>query len=87
MGQPWHPRCGKRFPSGHRAGHCAVCCETFIGLATFDRHLSRDEEGKYLHLDPATADADQKWWADDNGNWHKGDRLTEEQKAEMFAAK
>jgi len=83
---PWHPRCGKRFSNAQSVGHCPVCCETFVGVATYDAHLSRDEEGKYLHLDPTTA-PDAKWWADDRGYWHKGARLTEEQKAVMFATK
>jgi len=89
MGQPWHPRCGKRFPAGSRAGHCAVCCGTFIGLSAYDAHLSRDESGAYIHLDPATLPTDapkNDWWADESGHWHKGARLTDEQKAQMFGA-
>ena len=84
MTNPIHPKCGKRFPNNQRAGHCAVCCETFIGLATYDAHLSRDESGAYLHLDLANADPALKWWADERGYWHKGDRLTDEQKAKMW---
>lgn len=84
-----HPKCGKRYPSGNRAGHCAKCCETFIGLTAYDAHLSRDSNGKYLHLNPETLptdDAKNDWWSDEHGYWHKGARLTEEQKAEMFGA-
>ena len=86
MSRATHPKCGKSFPGGDRAGHCATCCETFIGLATFDAHLSRDESGAYLHLDPSTAPEKAKWWRDGSGYWHKGARLTEEQKAKMFGA-
>jgi hypothetical protein len=84
MSNPRHPKCGKTYPGGDRAGHCATCCETFIGLSTFDAHLSRDEAGKYTHLDPSTAPEKAKWWKDERGYWHKGARLTEEQKAKMF---
>ena len=86
MSKATHPKCGKTFPGGDSAGHCAVCCETFIGLATYDAHLTRDESGAYQHLDPAAADATAKWWLDDRGYWHKGNRLTAEQKATMFGA-
>lgn len=85
--KPKHAKCGKSYPGGDRAGHCAVCCGTFIGLAAFDAHLSRDEAGKYTHLDPATVPSSDKknnWWCDANGYWHKGARLTDEQKAKMF---
>uniref|UniRef100_UPI003F495033 FDXHR family putative zinc-binding protein n=1 Tax=Arthrobacter silvisoli TaxID=2291022 RepID=UPI003F495033 len=84
MSQPWHPRCGKRFSGAASVGHCAVCCETFVGVGTYDAHLSRDEAGKYIHLDPATTDPELKWWSDERGYWHKGPRLTAEQKAELF---
>jgi hypothetical protein len=87
MSKPVHPKCGKSFPGGDGAGHCANCCETFIGLATFDAHLTRDESGTYHHTNPAEAPAEAKWWLDDRGYWHKGNRLTEEQKAAMFGAK
>jgi len=87
MSYAWHPKCGKRFGNAQTIGHCAVCCETFVGLATFDAHMSRDEAGKYIHLAPETAAAKHKWWADDRGYWHKGARLTEEQKTAMFGAK
>lgn len=84
MSHAWHPKCGKKFSGAQSVGHCAVCCETFVGVTTFDAHLSRDEAGKYTHLNPETADANKQWWADERGYWHKGPRLTEEQKAKLF---
>jgi hypothetical protein len=84
MSKATHPKCGKSFPGGDGAGHCATCCETFIGLAAYDAHLSRDESGAYYHLDPMTAKPEAKWWRDDRGYWHKGNRLTAEQKEKMF---
>jgi hypothetical protein len=86
MSKAVHPKCGKSFPGGDSAGHCANCCETFIGLATFDAHLTRDESGRYFHTDPSTTPAEAMWWLDDRGCWHKGARLTDEQKAKMFGA-
>lgn len=76
-----HPKCGKRFANAASVGHCAECCETFVGLGAYDKHLSRDDAGKYTHRDPAV---EGLWWLDDRGYWHHGPRLTEAQKAELF---
>jgi hypothetical protein len=82
----YHPKCGKRFGNSDNIGHCAVCCETFFGPTAFDDHLSRDGEGKYLHLDPSTTE-DHKWWLDRFGYWHHSERLSEEQTAALIAVR
>jgi len=56
-------------------------------MSAFDAHLRRNDNGAYIHLDPATIPPDSPkndWWADEQGHWHKGARLTDEQKAQMF---
>lgn len=78
---PIHPKCGKSYPGGDGAGHCAVCCETFIGLGAFDKHFSRNEDGSYFHRTPLEVDL---WWKDTRGYWHHGQRLTEEQRKELW---
>jgi hypothetical protein len=79
---PVHPRCGKSYPGGDGAGHCATCCETFIGLGAFDRHLWRQEDGTYVHREPVENIG--LWWKDARGYWHHGQRLTEEQRKELW---
>ena len=76
--KPTHPKCGKQFPNGNRAGHCAACCETFIGLTAFEAHrVGEHGTDRRCELQP-------KHWQDENGYWHHGDKLTEEQKAQMW---
>lgn len=83
-----HPKCGKRFPSGSRAGHCAACCETFIGTAAFEAHRVGEHgtpERRCLTPETETAsDGTKPFWQDDRGYWHFGERLTDEQKAKMW---
>lgn len=73
-----HPKCGQRFADSERTGHCATCCQTFFGLAAFDQHLNRDETGEYWHTVPNNGV--DKWWLDDKGRWHHGEKMTDEQK-------
>jgi hypothetical protein len=74
-----HPKCGKRFPNGSRAGHCAGCCETFIGNTAFEAHRAGE------HGTPERrCEIGPNHWQDDRGHWHVGPRLTEEQKAKMW---
>ena len=73
-----HPKCGKRFPGGPRSGHCSGCCETFIGLASFEVH----RVGK--HGEDRRCEVTEEHWADARGYWHYGPRRTPEQIAEMF---
>ena len=79
MTQPYHPKCGKRFPGGNQAGHCAACCETFIGLGAFEAHRvgTHTPDTRRCELQP-------DHWQDERGYWHHGQRLTEEQKAKLW---
>lgn len=77
-----HPKCGQRFVDSSRTGHCGECCRTFYGTAAFDNHLSRDEDGKYVHADPATDK--REWHLDEQDRWHFGPRLTKEQKEQIW---
>jgi hypothetical protein len=73
-----HPKCGKRFPSGARHSHCAACCESFYGNTAIEKHrvgahgVDRRCELQELH------------WQDDKGYWHFGEKLTDEQKEEIW---
>lgn len=73
-----HPKCGKRFPNGSRAGHCAGCCETFIGNGAFEQHRVGD------HETDRRCEIQGGHWLDDSGHYHYGPRLTDEQKAKMW---
>lgn len=68
MTTPLHPKCGQRFPSNNRAGHCGKCCRTFIGLQAFDEHLVITDSHP-IHLDPAeatnTKGRPKPYWRDD----------------------
>lgn len=81
MSKVTHPKCGKQFANAASVGHCGECCETFVGNGAFDKHFSRDAEGRYTHRQPVE---EGLWWLDERGYWHHGTRLTEEQKAELF---
>lgn len=70
-----HGACGKSWQGGERSGHCSGCHRTFYGLTTFDRHR-KGGECRY------PGDLPGPWWVDDDGQWHYGERLTEEQKRE-----
>ncbi|MCX2747172.1 hypothetical protein OOZ51_05000 [Arthrobacter sp. MI7-26] len=68
-----HPKCGKRFASGDRTGHCAACCETFYGLAAFDQHLIRADHR--VSCSVPTADGGE-WHLDSAGRWHIGEPMS-----------
>lgn len=73
-----HGQCGKTWlQKGNKSGHCSGCHVTFYGSTTFDRHRRNG-----TCLDPNTLDG--PWWTDDDGQWHYGERLTDEQKKEMW---
>ena len=79
-----HAKCGKRVPNS--AYHCAGCHETFVGLTAFDRHRRQDGGSGMCVIDPVSADpfVDSGFWADDNGLWHSGRRLTEAERQAIF---
>jgi hypothetical protein len=81
MSRPVHPKCGKSFPGGNRAGHCAACCETFIGAVAFDAHRT-GQQGIDRRCELTAAH-----WQDESGYWHVGEKLTDEQKAKMWGGK
>lgn len=72
----YHPKCGNRFPSGDRYGHCATCCRTFVGEKAFDRHrrdgtcIMMPETYISSNLNTVTGH-----WQDSRGFWHFGDRM------------
>jgi len=73
-----HPKCGKRYPTGDRTGHCANCCQTFYGLSAFDRHQSV-QQGRVSCSMPSTDSGE--WRLDDADRWHFGERMSPEQAA------
>jgi len=93
MAQATHPKCGKTFPGGDGSGHCSGCCETFIGLTSFDAHRQgphaerRCELEPYETLDPETGRTRYGHWQDDRGYWRYGKRLTKAEKAEIWGDK
>ena len=92
MSSAFHPKCGRRFPSGNRAGHCAACCETFIGQTAFEAHRVGEHGVDRRCIDLiAAADAYEMgeenaapFWTDERGYWHHGAKLTDEQKAALY---
>lgn len=79
-----HPKCDSRFPNSNNTGHCAECCQTFVGLTAFDRHLDHTGGNLYSHLLPE--DGVDDWWLDERGSWHWGKRMTKEEKERRFGA-
>lgn len=82
--------CRKTIPGGNSGGHCAKCHESFRGDAAFDNHLIRRNDGSgrsdcapYLSRIPKANGGFHPYWQGDDGVWHYGARLTEEQKARM----
>ena len=79
--------CRKPIPNGTTGGHCPKCHESFRGDAAFDNHLVRRPDGaghsNCVHpseaTKPKTGDP-HPYWQDDNGVWHYGARMTEDQK-------
>lgn len=85
-----HPKCGKRFSAGNRAGHCAVCCETFVGGAAFDAHrVGEHGPNRTCQLKPYESLTEAGvitygHWQDDGGSWHYGKQMTDEDKLARF---
>jgi len=72
----YHPKCGQSFPNNNTTGHCAACCETFIGLTAFDKH----RRGGFCN---ELVDGDRGFWLDKQGHWHWGERWDAETKARI----
>lgn len=72
-----HGACGKTWEqAGNKSGHCSGCHETFYGLTAFDAHR---KHGVCLPQPYPGA-----WWVDDDGQHHRGERMTAEQIAERW---
>lgn len=91
MATATHPKCGKSFPGSNTAGHCAACCETFMGLAAFEMHRVGEHgtPDRRCELQPAETIGDDGktrygHWRDDRGFWHFGRRLTDAEKEARF---
>lgn len=91
---PIHPKCGKTFPGGERAGHCATCCETFIGGAAFEAHrVGNYADGRECEIQPYDTRRNESGqiryghWQDAKGHWHYGRKLTAAETAEVFASR
>ena len=88
-----HPKCGKTFPGGDGSGHCSGCCETFIGLASFEAHRvgSHADNGRhcetqpYESTDPETGKTRYGHWQDDRGYWRFGRKLTKDEAKALWA--
>lgn len=92
MSKPFHPKCGKRFPAGTQAGHCATCCETFIGQASFDAHRvgAHGTAERRCELQPyesrgQSGNTVYGHWQDANGYWKLGRQLSSEEFANLWS--
>lgn len=77
-----HGACGLFHPPGHTFGHCGGCHRTFKGASAFEGH-QRMINGRSLCLSPVDL---PDYWEDDHGIWHRGAKLTQEQRDELFRA-
>lgn len=76
-----HPKCQKTFPGNNTHGHCSGCCETFVGLVTFDKHRRYLDNGERGCINPTE---DERFWSDDRGYWHTGKPLTDAEKKRIW---
>lgn len=92
MNNPYHPPCGKSYPAGNQAGHCAKCCETFIGQTAFDMHRVGLPGSAERHCEIQPYETTGKHgkpayghWQDDKGYFHYGRKADEAEKERMKA--
>lgn len=78
-----HGKCGKRFPGNNTHGHCGSCHETFVGQAAFDAHWVTSDSGERVCVSPSALKGE--WWQDASGYWHKGRKLTEEERNKIWS--
>ena len=82
--------CQQIIPGGERAGHCATCHQTFIGLTSFDKHrVGEHGVNRRCELQPytlETVDHQIRYghWPDKNGHWHYGRRYTRDEVQARF---
>lgn len=89
---PVHPKCGKAFPAGERAGHCGACCETFIGNTAFEAHRvgahgtpERRCEIQSYESTSETGSTVYGHWQNESGHYRHGRQLTKEETKALFA--
>lgn len=79
-----HGACGKTWDQrGNKSGHCSGCHDTYYGITAFDAH-QRLENDRIICSRPDTTSKGRPipWWQDNDGQWHMGERMTDEQKRE-----
>lgn len=76
--------CRRNIRNGNnRVGHCPNCHNDFSGITAYDIHLTRDKDtGKVSCKNLDTLQG----WFDERGVWHAGEKLTAEQRAEIWLA-
>lgn len=77
------PACRVNIKNGNNTiGHCPLCHNDFSGTTAYDRHISRDREGRMLCKDLATLEG----WFDEKNVWHYGEKMSPEQIAKIWSA-
>lgn len=74
-----HGFCGKIVRNS--AYHCGGCCETFVGETAFVQHRRGMQCSTEPVKDPYAKG--QGFWLDDEGYWHVGAKMTQEQKEKL----
>lgn len=84
------PKCSFEYPANDRVGHCSGCHLTFSGLTSFDAHQAKEYGigNGLVCISPESRHPDRqlpgKWWIDERGIWHLGERKTSEEIAAIF---
>lgn len=76
-----HVACGQRVKNS--AYHCGACHRSFIGLTAFDGHRAGMNCDMLFAADPYQSKP-VEFWEDDEGYWHRGQKMTDEQKQQIW---
>lgn len=92
MATATHPKCGKQFPANNTHGHCAGCCETFVGLTSYDAHRVGPADERRCEIQPYASYRDDGGiryghWMDERGHWKFGKQLTQVEKDRIFGGR
>ena len=84
-----HPACKKQFPANNTHGHCSGCCETFVGLTSFDAHrVGTHDTDRRCEIQPYETKTENGTryghWQDKHGYWKYGKQLTEQERATLI---
>ena len=81
-----HGSCGKSWmQAGNMSGHCSACHETYYGVSAFDAHQRLVDDEIVCERPAANSKGKPiEWWADEDGQWHLGRRLTAEEKQRIW---